>query len=88
MKSKSHLATVKYLAAHASMQCQLVKFQEPFCLENHSHCMNSSKHTAHIHGRMLGNYKCLSETERCAKIQNSIPSRQHNSKRSKGLTII
>lgn len=32
--------------------------------------------------------KCLSETERCAKIQDSIPSQQHNSKRSKGLTII
>ena len=32
--------------------------------------------------------KCLSETERCAKIQNSIPSQQHNSKGSKGLTII
>jgi len=57
VKSKSHLATVKYLVAHASMQCQLVKFQETFCLKNHSHWMNSSKHTAHIRGRMLGNYK-------------------------------
>jgi len=57
VKSKSHLATVKYPVAHASMQCNLEKFHETFCLKNHSHWLNSSKNTAHTHGRMLGNYK-------------------------------
>jgi hypothetical protein len=87
VKSKSHLVTVKYFVAQASMQCQLEKFQETFCLKNHPDW--TATNILHIY--MDGCWvitKCLSETERCAEIQNSIPSQQHNSKRSKGLTII